>query len=177
MEFSELVKIRQSDRKYLDQPVEREKLEQIIDTARLAPSANNAQPWKFVVVDDPGLKEQVAECASVMGLNKFVHQAGAIIVLVMEKPNLMSRVGSALQGKTYPLIDVGIVANQICLQAADLGLGSCMVGWFREDKLQKLLGIDRKRTIPLIITLGYPESDTRPKKRKPLDEVSRWNEY
>ena len=74
MEFSELGKHRQSDRQYANRPVEREKLLQCIEAARLSPSADNSQPWKFVVVDAPALKEQVAGCATELGMNKFVHQ-------------------------------------------------------------------------------------------------------
>ncbi|MCC8018258.1 MAG: nitroreductase family protein [Rikenellaceae bacterium] len=177
MDFSELIKIRQSDRSYSDRPVEAAKIEQIVEAGRLAPSSNNSQPWKLVVVDDAALREQVAGCASTLGLNKFVHQAPAIIVVVMEKPNMLSRIGSVVQDKEYPLLDIGILASHICLQAADLGLGTCMVGWFKEDKLRRLLGIGKRTRIPLMITVGYPASPTRPKSRKPTEEICGRNKY
>ncbi|MCD8172823.1 MAG: nitroreductase family protein [Alistipes sp.] len=177
MEFSELVKLRQSDRSYTGRPVEPSKLEQIIEAGRLAPSSNNSQPWKLVGVDDPELKEKVAGCASTLGLNKFVHQAPVVIVVTMEKPNLLSRMGSVLQDKEYPLMDIGILAAHLCLQAADLGLGTCMVGWFKEGRLRRLLGIGKRTRIPLMITVGYPASPTRPKSRKSTAEISDRNTY
>lgn len=177
MEFSELAKIRQSDRKYLDKPVEREKIEQCIETARIAPSANNSQPWKFVVVETPHLRDQVAATAASMGMNKFVPTAPVIVALVLENGAALSSVASVIQDKEYNLLDLGIVANQFCLQAADLGLGTCMVGWFNEKKVKQLLGVPKKRRVPLLITLGYPASPTRPKTRKATAQICSWNEY
>ena len=177
MEFSELAKVRQSDRKYLDKPVEREKIEQCMETARMAPSANNSQPWKFVVVDTPHLRTQVAGAAASMGMNKFVQTAPVIIAVVLEKGAALSSVASVIQDKEYALLDLGIVVNQLCLQAADLGLGTCIVGWFGEKKVKQLLGVDKKRRVPLLITLGYPDSPARPKSRKPISQICSWNEY
>jgi nitroreductase len=74
------------------------------------------------------------------------------------------------------LFDVGIAVNQFCLQAADLGLGTCIMGWFDERKVKKILGIGNRR-VPLLISVGYPDSPTRKKIRKSLDEMSSWNEY
>ena len=90
MDFAELVKIRQSVRKYSNKPVEPEKIIQCIEAARLAPSACNSQPWRVVIVNDPELKEKVARetYGSVVQFNKFVHTAPVILVIVMEKPNI-----------------------------------------------------------------------------------------
>lgn len=177
MKFSELALKRQSERKYLDKPVERELVEQCIETARISPSANNAQPWRFIVVDDPDMRARVAECATSMGMNKFVPTAPVIIALVLEKAPALSKFASVIQDKEYPLLDLGIAANQLCLQAADLGLGTCMVGWFNEKKVRELLGVDKKRRVPLLITLGYPDSPTRPKSRKSTEQICGWNRY
>lgn len=177
MNFSDLIKIRQSDRKYLDQPIEPEKTLACLEAARLAPSATNAQPWRFIAVDKPELRAELGNCAASLGMNKFVAQAPLIVVVVMEKPNLMSKIGSVLQDKEYTLLDVGIAASHLCLQAADLGLGSCMIGWFDEKKVKKLLGVEKNRRVPLLITLGYPASPTRAKTRKEFDAVCAWNAY
>ena len=128
MEFAELAGIRQSVRSYSGKAVEEEKLMQCIETARLSPSANNSQPWRFVVVDEPELRDRIADAAAGMGMNKFVRQAPVIIAVVLEKQNMLSAVGSVIQDKEYRLLDIGIAANQLCLQAAALGLGTCMVG-------------------------------------------------
>ena len=172
MEFSALVKLRQSDRKYEARGVEKEKIIRCLETARLAPSANNSQPWKFVVVDQPELKEQVAECAVSVGLNKFTHQAPVIVAVVQEKVNMLSGMGSVIQDKEYALLDLGIAVNQFCLQAAELGLGSCIVGWFNEAKVKSLLNVPAKKRVPLLITLGYSVAKTREKSRKKLEEMT-----
>lgn len=174
--FAGLAKKRQSDRKYKNQAVEKEKIIQCLETARLSPSANNSQPWKFVVVDDSDIKEQIAECTIGLGMNKFTHQCPVIVAVVLEKQNFMSTIGSMIKNKDYSLFDVGIAVNQFCLQAADLGLGTCIIGWFDEKKIKKILGV-RNRRIPLLISLGYPDAPTREKQRKPLDIMSSWNHY
>ena len=177
MEFSALAQIRQSDRKYLDKPVETEKLQQCLETARLSPSATNSQPWKFIVVNDPALKEPLADSVVSMGMNHFTREAPVMIVVVLEKMNVLSSVASVLQGKEYALLDLGIAVNQLCLQAADLGLGTCIIGWFNEKKVKHLLQINKKKRVPLLITLGYPDEPTRPKNRKPIEQVISWNKY
>lgn len=176
LRFADLAKIRQSDRKYKDQAVEKEKLIQCLETARISPSANNSQPWKFVVVDDFEKKEQMAECTIGLGMNKFTHQCPVLVAVVMEKQNFMSTIGSMIKNKDYSLFDIGIAVNQFCLQAADLGLGTCIIGWFDEKKIKKILGV-RRRRIPLLISVGYPDAPTREKVRKPLDVMSSWNQY
>ena len=177
MVFSELVKTRQSDRKYSDKPVEKEIILQCLETTRLSPSANNSQPWKFIVIDEHNLKEMVASGASGLGMNRFTHQAPVIVAVVIEKMNGMARIGSALKKKDYSLIDIGIATNQFCLQAAELGLGTCIIGWFDEKKVKKLLGVERRKRVPLLITLGYSEARRREKSRKTLEEISSWNKY
>lgn len=177
MEFSELAKIRQSTRRYSATPVEEEKLMQCIETARLSPSANNSQPWKFVAVDDLQLRVQVADAASSIGMNGFVREAPVIIAVVLEKNNLLSAAGSVIQNKEYHLLDLGIAVNQLCLQAADLGLSTCIIGWFNEKKVKELLGIAPKRRVPLLITLGYSDAPVRQKVRKPLKEIFSRNKY
>jgi nitroreductase len=177
MKFAELVKIRQSVRKYSDRPVEKEKLLQCLETARLSPSACNSQPWKFVVVDRPGLKARMAECATSLGMNRFTHQAPVIIAVVLERMKLAASIGSVLKDKEYSLMDVGIAVNQFCLQAAELGLGTCIIGWFDEKKARTLLDIPQGKRVPLLVSVGYPDDETRKKSRKPVEEMSSWNRY
>lgn len=172
-----MAKIRQSTRRYLPTPVEEEKLMQCIETARLSPSANNSQPWKFIAVDEPQLRIQVAEAASGMGMNGFVREAPVVIAVVLEKPNLLSAAGSVIQDKEYNLLDLGIAVNQLCLQASDLGLSTCILGWFNEKKVKELLGVPSKLRVPLLITLGYSEAPLRKKTRKPLEKIFNRNKY
>ncbi len=176
MEFSELVQQRQSDRKYEARDVAREQVVKCLEAARLAPSACNSQPWKFVVVDDKPLVHKVGEAAAGLGMNGFARDVPVIVAVVLEKMNLTARIGSVIKDKEYSLLDVGIAVEHFCLQAAELGLGTCIMGWFDEKKVKKLLGIGNKR-VPLLISLGYPAGETRKKIRKTMDEMSSWNQY
>jgi nitroreductase len=178
--FSSLVIQRESVRNYLETPIEPEILQRILEAARMAPSACNAQPWTFIVVDDPILKEKIADATSnrVIGLNHFTKKAPVHIVLVMEPANITSRFGSMVKQKHFPLMDIGIAAEHICLAATAEGLGSCMIGWFNETDVRNLLKIPSKSRPVLIITLGYPAQPVpRIKRRKPLNELVRYNKY
>jgi nitroreductase len=177
--FLQLVKKRQSQRNYSDKPVEKEKLERCLEAARLAPSACNAQPWKFVVVDDKELKNKVADTSSnrLLPLNHWTKQAPIHVVLVLEKPNFTSKIGEMVRDKRFILMDVGIAAEHFCLQAADEGLGTCMIGWFNEKKVKELLHIPKSKRAMLVISLGYPEGEHRKKKRKDMDEIVSYNRY
>lgn len=176
MDFSELVNKRQSDRQYQQKPVDKALLLQCLEAARVAPSACNSQPWKFVVVDEPSLVSEMASAAAGMGMNKFAFQAPVIVAVVLEKMNLTARIGSVIKDKEYSLLDVGIAVEHFCLQASELGLGTCILGWFDEKKVRKLLKIEGRR-VPLLITVGYPDGPVRKKVRKKLDEMSCWNVY
>lgn len=118
MDFLQLVLSRQSDRAYdKERPVEAEKLERILEAARLAPSACNAQPWKFVVVTDHELASKVGKAAAGLGMNKFAKDAPVHILVVEESANITSLLGGKVKGKHFPLIDIGIAAAHITLAA------------------------------------------------------------
>ena len=146
-------------------------------SARLSPSACNAQPWTFVVVEEEELRLEVEKAASGIGMNKFAVQAPVIVAIVLEKPNFTSKIGSVIKDKEYPLIDIGIAANQFCLQAAEIGLGTCILGWFDEKKIKKLLNVPSSKRIPILITLGYSDARLREKTRKPIDKMYKQNKY
>jgi len=180
-QFFETLVQRQSVRGYSDRPVEPEKLARCLEAARMAPSACNAQPWKFVVVDDPQLKDQVAGYTTsgpLVPMNHFTRQAPLLVVIVRESPNLTSKIGTLLKDKPYTLMDIGIVALQFCLQATAEGLGTCILGWFNEKKVKEALHIPRSKRAELIITVGYPSSQTlRPKVRKKMEDICCYNRY
>ncbi|MBV5316577.1 MAG: nitroreductase family protein [Desulfobulbaceae bacterium] len=181
MHFSQLIARRQSVRNYTDQPVEAEKMAQLIEAVRLAPSASNSQPWKLIIVDDPTLKNQVAKAtfSTLISFNKFARQAPVLTVLVIEKPKMITQIGGRLKDREFPLIDIGIAAEHFCLQATELGLGTCMLGWFDEAAIKGLLQIPDDKRIGLVITLGYAKADDslRTKKRKSTAEISSYNRY
>ncbi|NDW19009.1 nitroreductase [Dysgonomonas sp. 216] len=180
MDFLELVNKRQSTRAYdKDKAVEPEKVARIIEAARLSPSACNAQPWHFIVVDDPDLKNKVADAASakLLGMNHFTKQAPVHILIVEEKVNFTSGIGGMIKDKHFAHVDIGIAAAHICLAAEAEGLGSCMLGWFNESKMRKLLDIPESKRVILDIVIGYPAQGLRPKKRKATEEVVSYNKY
>jgi nitroreductase len=175
----DMILSRQSDRKYSDKPIEKEKLNRIIEAGRMSPSANNEQAWKFIVVTEPELLSKTADAATakLLKMNSFVAQAPVQIILVRESPNISSKIGAAIKNKDYSLIDIGIAAENICLQAMAEGIGSCIIGWFDERRIKKLLGIPRSKRVELIITLGYSLSEKREKRRKPAEETVSYNKY
>ncbi|MDR2549197.1 MAG: nitroreductase family protein [Desulfobulbus sp.] len=181
MLFAELIKHRQSVRTYADRPVEQEKLEQLIEAVRLAPSASNSQPWRLIMVTDSALKDQVALAtySALVSFNKFVPQAPALAVLVVERPRAVTQIGAWLKNRDFPLIDIGIAASHFCLQAAELGLGTCMLGWFDETAIKRLLRIPDSKRIGLLISVGYaaPDDPLRPKHRKSTETMSSRNRY
>ncbi len=180
MNLLDLIRTRQSDRAFdSNRPIEKEKLARILEAGRLAPSACNAQPWKFIVVDDPELKNKVADCTSdkVLGMNHFTKQAAVHILIVEEKANFTSSIGSLVKKKEFPQIDIGIAAAHLCLAAQAEGIGSCIIGWFNEKKLKPLLGIPSSKRILLDVILGYSTQPLREKKRKSAEEVISYNKY
>ena len=186
MKFEELVQQRFSLRKYGKEPVPAEALEKCLEAARVAPSACNSQPWNFVVVGDPERREALAKLTMPPGgvMNGFVRQAPVLVAIVAERPNLSAQIGSVLKNKPFYLIDIGIAAEHFCLQATELGLGTCMIGWFNESGVRKLLDIPRVRRPVLLITLGYPPEETleevaarREKRRKTLSEIAGRERY
>lgn len=174
-----LIKSRQSERKYLDKPVEREKIGRITEAGRLSPSACNGQPWRFIVVDEPALRQKVAAAteSEMLRMNTFVHQAPVLIVIVREKSNFTSRAGDLIKKRDYSLIDIGIAAASIVYQAMAEGLGTCLVGWFDEKKIRELLGIPKSKKVELVITVGYTDNRQREKSRKPPEEITTFNGY
>lgn len=180
MKFLDLVKTRQSVRKYLDKPIEREKIERCLKAARLAPSASNSQPWNFIVVDDPKLKEAVAKetFSKLISFNHFSLQAPVLIILISERTGFLNKVAETIKDKQFSLIDIGITTEHFCLQATEEGLGTCILGWFNEKGVKKLLDISPSKRVELVITMGYPAStEIRPKKRKPIDQIRSYNSH
>ena len=171
MDFTTLVNTRQSTRNYIkDKPVEEDKILKILNVVRLSPSACNGQPYHFTVLS--GEKANlVAKATTSMGMNKFSLDAPTVIV-ISEKPYVPTAAfGAKIKDNDYRSIDIGIAVSNLTLKATELGLGSCILGWFDEKEIQKICNIKDK--IRLVVTLGYPkEGDIiRNKKRKKLDEL------
>ena len=178
--FFDLVHERRSVRSYNEKQVPPDLIERAIEAARLAPSAHNSQPWKFIVVDNTAIKNEIAAaCTSPrMPINKFVPKAPVIVALVSERRGLLMRLASLLKRRKFHLIDLGIAAEHFCLQAHDDGLGTCMIGWFSERRVKKLLKVPFGRRVHLLISLGYTDDKkVRTKKRKSAEEMLSYNRY
>ena len=179
MEFIELAKKRESVRRYAAKPVPREAINRCLEAARLAPSACNSQPWSFIVVDDPALKDRIADGAfsGVYSMNAFAGKAPVLVVVVRNRSSRFAAIGGFFRQGRYNLIDIGIACEHFILQAAEEGVGTCWLGWFNERAVKKALGIPAGRKVDIIISMGYPEDGvTREKVRMKLNEMSAFNE-
>jgi nitroreductase len=180
MSFFELVNKRYSVRNYQETPVEREALDRCIEAARFAPSACNAQPWKFIIVDHPELKDELAKAAfgGLLDFNHFAFKASVLVFIVSERQTAFAKFGGIVKRKNFSQMDVGIAAEHFCLQAAEEGLGTCMLGWFNERKVKKQLSIPTFKRVELILSVGFPADETTPRKnRKTTDEIVSYNQY
>ncbi len=181
MALLDVIKHRQSVRDFLDRPVEREKIMMCLEAVRLAPSACNSQPWKFVVVDDRQLKNKLCDAAfsTIYSMNSFCKTAPAIVVVISEKSKFLARIGGMFQGTKYYLIDIGIAVEHFVLQAEDLGLGTCWVGWFNEGAVKSILNIPQYKKIDILIALGYYDREKvrSEHSREPIDKIASFNSY
>jgi len=162
MTILEAIRKRYSCRAYQDRPVEQEKLDQIFEAARLAPSAKNMQDWRFVVVTDKEKRYQLAKAAN---NQMFLKNAGAIIVACSNSDYVMRC------GQSIGPIDVAIALEHICLQAADLGLATCWIGSFEPEKVRAILDIPNDITVIELMALGYPADEPKKPRRQPIEKI------
>lgn len=173
MNFTEIAETRQSCRNYdPSREVEQEKLDRILESARLAPSACNGQPYHITVCRGDAAKK-VAKAVQGMGMNKFASDAPILMVL-SEKPYVKSAaIGAKVKGIDYRTIDIGILSAYITAEATACGLGTCILGWLDSTEIKKICGLDGD--VQLVITLGYAaEGDKQREKRRkdPTELVS-----
>ena len=175
--FLELVSKRRSIRKYKPAAVEQEKLLACFEAARLAPSACNAQPYRFIAVCEPALREKLSASAfsGVYSVCRFAAKAPVLICVVSERGKASAWLGNQVQGTDFRLIDIGIAAEHFVLAAAELGLGSCWLGWFNAAAAARALGLGAGGKVEIMISVGYPDEDPPPRKRKSMDVFSAFN--
>ena len=171
MNFTEIAQNRQSCRSYDEsRAVEQVKLEAILRTVQLAPSACNGQPYHLTVCRGETAKAVAAACTGV-GLNKFAVQA-PILIVISEMPYVKSAaLGAKVKGNDYRSIDIGIAAAYLTAEATAQGLSTCILGWLDDTKIRSIC--DLAYPVRLVVTLGYAKEDDklRPKKRKDLSEL------
>ncbi len=176
--FKRLIEGRKSIRRYSDRPVEREVLLQCLEAARLAPSAENAQPWRFLVIDDPEVRARFSDKAfsGIYTVSKFAARAPVLILILARLSVLTHRIGRQVQNIHFHYIDIGIAGQQLVLQAEELGVGSCWIGWFNVRRARRFFRIPPKYKIISMLALGYyDKKPSRERKRKPLDAIAWFN--
>ena len=175
MNFTEIANIRQSCRSYdACRVVEKEKIDAVLNAARLAPSACNGQPYHFTVCRGDTAKEVALLTRGMGGMNKFAVDSPVLIV-ISEMPYVKSAaLGAKVKGNDYRSIDIGIAAAYLTAEAAAQGLGTCILGWFDDEKIRKICGL--QHPVRLVITLGYPGDNDkiRDKKRRSMEELVTW---
>jgi nitroreductase len=174
----DLVKSRRSIRRFLPRAVEREKLVACLEAARLAPSAHNAQPWRFLVIDNPELKDKLCREAfsGIYSVSRFAVQAPIIVAILARMDLVAHRLGGQIQRTAFHLIDIGIAGEHFILQAEELGLGTCWMGWFNSRKARRALQVPRKFKVMALMPVGYPASrPPGPTVRLPFADMAWWN--
>ncbi|MDD2805209.1 MAG: nitroreductase family protein [Elusimicrobiales bacterium] len=175
--FLELAAARRSVRKYKPGPVEREKLDLCLEAARLAPSACNAQPCRFIVLDDPAVKEKfcAAVFTGVYSACKFAAAAPVIAAVVSDTGKLTAWLGNQMQDTNFRLVDIGIAGEHFVLAAAEQGLGTCWLGWFDAKAAARALGLGRGKKVEVLISVGYPAESPAPRPRKTKEDYCSYN--
>ncbi|ADJ26631.1 nitroreductase [Dehalogenimonas lykanthroporepellens BL-DC-9] len=165
-----------------DRTVSPELITQCLEAARLAPSACNSQPWHFVVVTDPAIRQLICDralCTGLYRMNAFCRQAPVLVAIVSEKMRFWAAAGSQARDTRYHLIDIGIAGEHFALRADELGLATCWLGWFDEKEVKKALDVPRGRRIDVMLALGYAAEDwhRQAHPRKSLEEMSSFESY
>lgn len=194
--FMDLIKKRKSERSYdPDLTLSDNYIESMVEAARLAPSASNRQPWHFIAVKDKNIRKRI--CDEALGgivANKFVSDAPVIFVVCTDVGFSVVKMGEIVKGISYHLIDAGIAGEHLVLQAAELGIGTCWIGWFNEKRIKKILTIPKAVKVVSLITAGYAKSKTSEltaisdakevyleehsqKKRKRLNTILHWDKW
>lgn len=191
MDVYEAIRTRRSIRVYEDKPVEEEKLRRVLEAARLAPSAGNRQPWRFIVISDPKVKEELKAVKEKMRPPPPKSPPGVPPGAPPRRPPrgpLESApvliVGCALPNESFPgtdfwKIDVAIALQNLVLAAREQGLGTCWIGVFHEEEeVKKVLGLPEQARVVAMISLGYPAEKKEPvTDRKPLDDIVHYNHW
>ena len=163
MELKEAITKRQSVRDYEDRQIPEEKLTRILEAARLAPSASNRQPWKFIVVKERKRRQELAQAANGQ---TFVGEAPIVIVAVATNVEHIMPCGVS----SYP-VDLAIAVDHMTLAAVDEGLGTCWIGAFSQQRVREILGIPEKYRVVVLLPLGFPRREREMKVRKALGEI------
>ena len=174
-----IIKKRRSIRKFLSKDIEEEKFNAVLESARLAPSSSNSQPWHFVVVKEKDLIKKLSRCGP-LNINSIISwmETAPVVIVALTRPGLMHKI-SGLVSTDCHLLDMGIAIEHMVLTAEDLGLGSCWIGWIDNKKVKKLLEIPKEYEVAAMLPIGYPDPSYEPhqKSRKSLREITSINRF
>ena len=171
MDIFKVIGDRRSIRKYKDTPVEREKIEQVLDAARLAPSWKNMQCWRFLVLTDADKRARLLDAFPDENPGKKAIAMAPVVIVVCADP----RESGVENGIEYYIADTAIAFEHLCLAAQALGLGTCWMGWYSEEQIKQSLGIPAELRIVGITPLGYPDQEPKARPRKELQEIAFFN--
>jgi nitroreductase len=173
MDIFQVIRDRRSIRKYKDIPVERAKIEQVLDAARLAPSWKNLQCWRFLVLTETDKRAKVLDAFPDDNPGKKAIAMAPVVIVVCADP----AESDVENGIPYFVADTAIAFEHLCLAAHALGLGTCWMGWYDENRIKESLGIPPTIRIVGITPLGYPDQEPKPRPRKELGEIAFFNEW
>ncbi|MGD9605503.1 MAG: nitroreductase family protein [Bacilli bacterium] len=175
MDFFELINKRYSCRHFSDQKIDHEKLEQIVNFARLAPSAVNGQPWFVHIVQTEDILNKAKAACTYLGMNWFVRKAQALLIVTEATDNIISSTISKMKDVDFKTLDIGIFTAHLTLGATSLDIGSCILGWFNENQLKDALNLSKSSKVRIVIALGYPENaNHKTKNRKDIDQIRKY---
>ncbi len=174
MSFLDLAKTRQSCRDFSNKPIEKETLDKIMETAMLAPSACNSQPWKMICAYEGDNVQKICESLQVNGHNGFLTGAKAFIAVVDKVRPLKPTVEQKYDRNRFVKYDVGELIAYITLAATDLGVDSCIIGMMDEEKLYSVLGLEKDEICTIVVALGYSDIETRKKTRKDKENIIKY---
>lgn len=163
----ETIARRRSIRRMQDKPIPPEAIERIFEAARLAPSWANSQCWDFIAVTDSQKRAALARA----GGAKEAMMAAPLIVVACARPEASGN----REGLAYYMLDMGIAIEHLVLEATELGLGTCWVGWFDAETVRQALGIPQEVRIIALIPVGYPDEDPPARARRSMEEILSWN--
>ncbi len=171
MDVKEAIQKRRSVRSFKDRKVSRSKIEELLESVRMAPSASNRQDWKFLVVDDHAIREKLYSAAK---RQEFVREAPVVIAGVATEPD------KEMTCEVRPgTVDLSIALDHLTLRAAEEGLGTCWIGAFDQKKTKEILNLPKEHKVIALMPLGYPthELEKGKKQRKPLEAIFSYNHY
>ncbi len=170
--FMDLVTKRRSVRDYRPDPVPRDMIESCVEAARFAPSASNTQGWRFFVAEGESKDRLVKEATGgIVVPNRFAAGAPVIVALAMKLDVVTHRIGAGIKGIDYHLVDAGIAGEHFVLRAAELGLGTCWIGWFDKKAARRILEIPSNWDVPALITVGFPAGEPKAMERRSAGEI------